>query len=159
MSIMAAGLLLYREVDGQLQVLLAHLGGPFFARKDDGGWTIPKGELEPGEDPYAAAVREFAEELGSPPPPGPEIHLGEVAQSRAKTSLIWARRADFDPATITSNTFELEWPPRSGRRQSFPEVDRAAWFPMDLAREKLTAGLRPVIDLLLQQLSEPSFPP
>ena len=148
----AAGLLLHREAAGELQVLLGHLGGPFFARKDTAGWTIPKGELEPGEDPHVAAIREFTEEFGRPPPPGPEVYLGEVVQSRAKTSLIWARRADFDASAISSNTFELEWPPRSGRRQEFPEIDRAAWFDLEQARGKLVAGLRPVIDLLLEHL-------
>lgn len=147
----AAGLLLYRDT-GRLEVLLGHLGGPYFARKDTAGWTIPKGELDAGEDPHTAAVREFTEELGVPPLPGPEVYLGPVVQSRAKTSMIWARRADFDPATARSNTFELEWPPGSGRRQSFPELDRVAWFGIPEARGKLVVGLRPVLDLLLEQV-------
>ena len=149
----SAGTLLYRLSEAGPEVLLVHMGGPLWARRDDRAWSIPKGEIEAGEDPAAVAAREFAEELGSPLPDGPEIDLGQIRQSGGKIVLAVARRADFDATGMVSNTFEMEWPPRSGRRQSFPEVDRAEWFDLDTARDKLVAGQVPLIDRLAQALS------
>jgi predicted NUDIX family NTP pyrophosphohydrolase len=136
----SAGLLLYRWEGSELQVLLAHMGGPFWARKDARAWSIPKGEYPAQEDPLAAARREFAEEFGAAPPDGPYRDLGEVRQSGGKTVRVWAVEGEFDPSCLISNTFELEWPPHSGRRASFPEVDRAAWFDLDTARAKLVVA-------------------
>jgi len=151
---LSAGLLLYRrgnqDDDDRLEVLLAHMGGPFWARKDDGAWSIPKGEYEPGEDPFVAAKREFEEELGSAPPLAVFRDLGSVIQPSGKVVTAWAAEADFDAAGAVSNTFELEWPPGSGRLQSFPEIDRAGWFTAEVARVKLVKGQRPLIDRLLQ---------
>jgi predicted NUDIX family NTP pyrophosphohydrolase len=149
MSRTSAGLLLYRVSGGELQVLLGHMGGPFWSRKDARAWSIPKGEYAEDEDPRVAAAREFAEELGAPPPPEPWLDLGEIRQS-GKRVTAFAVAGDFDPATAVSNTFELEWPPRSGRLQSFPEIDRVAWFGLAEAAGKLVAAQT---DLLLR-LSE-----
>jgi predicted NUDIX family NTP pyrophosphohydrolase len=149
------GLLLHRRVDGATQVLLAHMGGPFWQRKDDHAWTIPKGLLEAGDDDLlAAAEREFTEEMGSPAPPGDSVDLGPC-RAGAKTNHIFAREADFDASTITSNTFEMEWPPRSGRTAEFPEVDRAEWWSMDVARSKLVKGMLPILDRLDEVLASP----
>ncbi len=148
----SAGLLLYRRTRG-LEILLAHLGGPYFAGRDDGAWSIPKGEFGPDEEPLAAARREFAEELGSPPPAGLEYRpLGEIRQRNGKRVTAWAVEADFDVSTVVSNTFEIEWPPRSGRRRAFPEVDRAAWFDVDEGRRKLLSGQEVLLDRLLDAL-------
>jgi predicted NUDIX family NTP pyrophosphohydrolase len=136
----SAGLVVFREREGVLRVLLAHMGGPFWARKDAGAWSIPKGELEDGEDPLAGARREYVEELGQPPPDGPVIELGEVRQRGGKRVVAFAVEGDFDPAQLRPGTFELEWPPRSGRRQAFPEVDRVAWFDLATATGKLVRG-------------------
>ncbi|MDT3440053.1 MULTISPECIES: NUDIX domain-containing protein [unclassified Pseudofrankia] len=149
----SAGLLLYRNAADRLEVLIAHMGGPFWARKDEGAWSIPKGEYEPDEDPRTAAAREFAEELGSAPPDGPWIGLGDVRQSGGKVVTAFALRGDFDPATAVSNTFELEWPRGSGRIQAFPEVDRVAWFDLPTAGVKLVRGQLPFLDRLLDQLT------
>jgi predicted NUDIX family NTP pyrophosphohydrolase len=147
----SAGILLFRRaVD--LEVLLVHPGGPFWARKDDGAWSIPKGEHEPAEDPLAAARREFAEELGSPAPPGEPIELGGVTLTSGKVVTAWTIEGDFDAASAVSNTFELVWPPRSGRVQSFPEVDRAEWFSVALARRKLNPAQVPFLDRLQAHL-------
>ncbi len=135
----SAGLLLVRVRESRLEVLLAHPGGPFFAKKDEGAWTIPKGELEPGEDELAAARREFEEETGVRPE-GPFAKLETVRQKGGKVVHAWACLGDCDPEAIESNTFTLEWPPRSGRRREFPEIDRAAFFPLDEARRKLNAA-------------------
>jgi predicted NUDIX family NTP pyrophosphohydrolase len=130
----SAGILLYR--DGE--VLLVHPGGPFWAKKDAGAWSIPKGEYEDGDDPRACALREFEEELGTPLPEGTElVELGEVRQKSGKVITAYAAAGDLDADAITSNTFTIEWPPRSGRLREFPEVDRAGWFSLDEAREKL----------------------
>ncbi|SHJ96971.1 Predicted NTP pyrophosphohydrolase, NUDIX family [Pseudonocardia thermophila] len=155
MTTISAGLLLHRQREDaqEVEVLLGHMGGPFFARKDDGGWSIPKGIIEPGEDPLAGAVREFTEEMGSPPPDGPAIPLGSV-RARGKTITVFAVEGDFDASSIKSNEFELEWPPRSGRIQSFPEIDRAAWFDTTTARRKLTAAQVTFVDRLLEALAE-----
>jgi len=155
---LSAGLLLYRRVlqDDKvvLEVLLAHMGGPFWARKDDGAWSIPKGEHEPGEDPFLAAKREFEEELGSAPPLVVYRNLGSVSQPGGKVVTAWAAEADFDAADIVSNTFELEWPRESGRMRSFPEIDRAGWFTAEVARVKLVRGQQQLIDRLLQMLAD-----
>jgi predicted NUDIX family NTP pyrophosphohydrolase len=143
----SAGIVMYRRRGNSIDVLLVHPGGPFFAKKDEGSWSIPKGELGPDEAPEIAARREFVEEIGNDP--GTElIALPVVHQSRAKTVHAFAVEGDLDPATIRSNTFELEWPPRSGRKQSFPEIDRAAWFALDEAHRKVVAGQRPILDAL-----------
>jgi predicted NUDIX family NTP pyrophosphohydrolase len=147
----SAGILLYRRAP-VLQVLLGHMGGPFFARKDDGAWSIPKGEFGTGEEAFAAALREFAEELGSPPPADGYVALGSVRQSNGKVVTAWAVEGDLDASAIVSNTFALEWPPRSGRTQSFPEVDRAAWFFVDEARGKLVRGQAELLDRLVAEL-------
>src|SRR5215218_8238089 len=137
----SAGVLLYRFADdGAIEVLTGHMGGPFWARKDDGAWSIPKGEAGAGEDLFAVASREFAEELGSPVPATEFVDLGELRVSSGKALSVWAAEGDLDAATCVSNTFPLEWPPRSGRIQQFPEIDRAAWVEVDLAREKLVKG-------------------
>jgi len=151
---LSAGLLLYRRVNKDdeivLEVLLAHMGGPFWARKDDGAWSIPKGEYESGEDPFDAAKREFEEELGSAPPLVAYRDMGSVRQPGGKLVTAWAAEADFDAAGAVSNTFELEWPPGSGQVRSFPEIDRAGWFPVEVARVKLVKGQQPLIDRLLR---------
>jgi predicted NUDIX family NTP pyrophosphohydrolase len=146
----SAALLLYRRRD-ELEVLIAHMGGPFWARKDNGAWSIPKGEYT-DEDPLAAARREFTEELGAPPPEGTVLSLGQVKQSGGKIVTTFAVEGDFDLAGFRSNTFELEWPRGSGRMQEFPEVDRAEWVTVDVARDKLVKGQTPVLDALLAQL-------
>lgn len=144
----SAGLLLYRRGPDGLELLLGHMGGPFWARRDERAWSIPKGELAEGEDPQAAAAREFAEELGSAPPDGPWLALGEIAQKGGKRVTAWAVEGDLDVASVVSNTFELEWPPRSGRTRAFPEVDRAAWVGPAEARAKLVAAQAELVDRL-----------
>lgn len=139
---------MYRRVHGALEVLLVHPGGPFWARKDDGAWSIPKGEYDPGEQPLAAARREFAEELGVVPD-GSFLPLGEVKQKGGKVVTAFALEGDLDTGAIRPGTFEMEWPPRSGRVQSFPEVDRAGWFTVAQAREKLLPSQRELIDRLV----------
>jgi predicted NUDIX family NTP pyrophosphohydrolase len=148
MAARSAGILLYRLRDGAPEVLLVHPGGPFWARKDRGVWSIPKGEYGDDEDELAAARREFEEELGTPPPDGPVHDLGEVRQKSGKLVRAFAIEGDLDSSTITSNTFTLEWPPRSGRLQEFPEVDRAEWFTLEEAREKLVPAQAALIDRL-----------
>jgi len=148
----SAGLLLYRERDdGELEVLLGHMGGPFWARKDEGAWSIPKGELEPDEAPLAAALREFAEELGHPPPDGPRLELGEIRQKAGKRVIAFAVEGDFDPADLVPGTFELQWPPRSGRTQAFPEVDRVAWFDLATAGAKIVRGQVALLERLAER--------
>ena len=152
MTVESAGLLLFRRDAGALLVLLAHPGGPFWRRKDLGAWSIPKGELLAGEDPEAAALREFAEELGAAPA-GPLVPLGTIVQRGGKRVHAFAAEGDFDVATMRSNTFAMEWPPRSGRMQSFPEVDRAEWFAPEVAREKLLPAQAELIDRLERTLA------
>ncbi len=130
-----------------------HPGGPAWARRDLGAWSIPKGECEPDEDPLAAARREFEEELGVAPPDGPAEDLGEIRQRAGKLVRAWAIRGDLDVGSISSNTVELEWPPRSGRRIEVPEVDRAEWLALDVAREKLNPGQAPLLERLVRLLS------
>ncbi|SDP20574.1 Predicted NTP pyrophosphohydrolase, NUDIX family [Nakamurella panacisegetis] len=150
----SAALLLHRiREDGEPELLLAHMGGPFWAKKDAAGWTIPKGEFEPGADPREAAIREFTEEMGRPPPEGDDVLLGTLRQSSAKSVTIFARAGNFDADHIASNMTEIEWPPRSGRRLEIPEVDRARWCTLDEAARLLIRGQVPVIDLLRQELS------
>ncbi len=146
---LSAGLLLYRVRGGQVEVLIGHPGGPFWARKDDGAWTIPKGEYDSDEDPWRAAVREFAEELGSPAPPGPRIAFEPVKQPSGKVLSVFAVGADFDTTEARSNTFSMEWPRGSGRLQEFPELDRVAWLPVAQARRKLLRGHRVLLDRLM----------
>ena len=149
----SAGLIVFRERDGAIEVLLGHMGGPFWARRDDGAWSIPKGELEQGEAPAAAALREFQEELGRPPPDGPLLQLGEIRQRAGKVVIGFAVAGDFDPEQIEPGTFELQWPPRSGRMQSFPEVDRVAWFALEDARRKVVPGQIALLERLAEQRS------
>ena len=141
-------MLLYRLRDGRLEVFIGHMGGPFWKNKDAGGWSIIKGEYEEHEDPFVAARREFAEETGAEPPPGATVDLGEVRQPSGKRITAWAIEGDFDAAAVKSNTFTMEWPPRSGRHQEFPEIDRADWFDTATARVKLVNGQVPFIDVL-----------
>lgn len=144
----SAGLLLYRGSAESLEVLLVHPGGPVWARRDAGAWSIPKGEYDADEEPLTAARREFEEELGSAPPDGEALPLGEVTQRSGKIVIAWALRGDLDASAITSNTFEMEWPPRSGRRRAFPEVDRAEWFSLDDARAKINPAQAELLDRL-----------
>jgi predicted NUDIX family NTP pyrophosphohydrolase len=146
----SAGVLLYRRKGRGIEVLLVHPGGPFWAKKDDGAWSIPKGLIEPGEDAIDVARREFEEETGATLQ-GDLVPLGTFTQSRAKTIEVWASEGDFDPAKLRSNTFSMEWPPRSGRMQEFPEVDRAQWFAPQAAFDKILKGQRRAIEALLQK--------
>ena len=148
-SNVSAGILAYRRAKRGLEVLLVHPGGPFWRKKDDGAWSIPKGEIDAADDPEQAARREFAEELGPQPSIGPLRTLGEVRQRGGKRVIAFAGEGHFDPATLISNTFDIEWPPRSGRRQSFPEVDRAEWFDIEFARTKMLSGQMELLDRLL----------
>ncbi|MBI2699820.1 MAG: NUDIX domain-containing protein [Mycobacterium sp.] len=148
---LSAGLLLYRARAGVVEVLLAHPGGPFWARKDDGAWSIPKGEYDEGDDPWAAARREFAEELGLPVPDGPRLDFGPVKQPSGKVVTAFAVGGDLDITDARSNTFEMEWPRGSGRMREFPEVDRVGWFAVAQARAKLLKGQRVFLDRLMAQ--------
>lgn len=153
----SAGVLLFRE-PASPELLLVHPGGPFWARRDLGAWSIPKGEPDAGEEPRACALRELAEELGPAAPalaPGELIELGSVRQKGGKLVHAWAAEADFDPAALASNSFEIEWPPRSGARAEFPEVDRAEWFDPVEARRRILAAQAPFVGRLLEQL--PNF--
>jgi predicted NUDIX family NTP pyrophosphohydrolase len=143
----SAGILLYRMRAGTLEVLLAHPGGPFWAKKDAGAWTIPKGEIGDGEDAESAARREFAEETGVEVA-GELLALTPIRQPGGKTVLAWAAAGDCDPAHIRSNTFSMEWPPRSGKQRDFPEIDRAAWFPLQEARAKVLPAQAALLDEL-----------
>jgi predicted NUDIX family NTP pyrophosphohydrolase len=144
-SRVSAGILLFRRGAGGL---LAHPGGPFFTRRDEGYWTVPKGEVEPGEELLAVALREFEEETGSPPPPREPVSLGSIVQKGGKVVHCWAIEGDLDAAAAISNTFEMEWPPGSGRRQAFPEIDRVAWFEPIEARRRVKSTQVPFIDRL-----------
>jgi predicted NUDIX family NTP pyrophosphohydrolase len=149
----SAGILLYRSGAESLEVLLVHPGGPFWAKKDEGAWSVPKGEVEPGEEPRACALRELEEELGSSLGLTAEqlVELGSVRQKSGKLVHCWAAEADFDPADLSSNTFEMEWPPRSGKQQEFPEVDRAEWFAPEEARQKINPAQAPFLDKLVER--------
>jgi predicted NUDIX family NTP pyrophosphohydrolase len=146
---LSAGVLLYRIRDGVVEVLIAHPGGPFWVRKDDGVWSIPKGEYTDGEDPWTVAQREFSEELGLLVPAGPRVDFGPLKQPSGKVVTAFAVQGDLDITDARSNTFELEWPKGSGRTQEFPEVDRVGWFPVAQARTKLLKGQRAFLDRLM----------
>jgi predicted NUDIX family NTP pyrophosphohydrolase len=146
---LSAGVLLFRTRDGVVEVLIAHPGGPFWARKDDGAWSLPKGEYDDGEDPWTVARREFHEELGLPVPAGPPANLGALKQPSGKVVTAFAVEGDLDVTDTRSNTFELEWPRGSGRMREFPEVDRVGWFPVAQARTKLLKGQRTFLDRLM----------
>lgn len=146
----SAGILLHRRHGDELEVLLVHPGGPAWANRDAGAWSVPKGEHLEGEDPLAAARREFEEELGSPPPEGDPDDLGEIRQKSGKRVRAWALAGDLDATQIHSNTFMFEWPPRTGKMIEIPEVDRAEWFGLDVAREKINSGQVPLLDRLEQ---------
>ena len=148
----SAGIVLYRVADGGPEVLLVHPGGPFWVKKDLGAWSIPKGEYEPGEDPQACALREFQEETGTALEAQGLVDLGAVVQKAGKEVTAWAARGDLDPAGVRSNSFTMEWPPRSGRQQEFPEIDRAEWFALDEARAKLVPAQAELLDRLLQHV-------
>lgn len=151
----SAGLLVFRRTGSEVEVLLGHMGGPFWSRKDAGAWSLPKGEYADDEPPQDAARREFTEELGLPPPPGELIPLGEVRQSGGKLVTVWAVEGDLDPAAVTPGTFTMEWPRGSGRIQEFPEVDRVAWYPLAPARSKLITAQRTFLDRLATHLTPP----
>jgi predicted NUDIX family NTP pyrophosphohydrolase len=146
----SAGLLLFRHTDRGVEVLLGHMGGPFFARRDEGAWTVPKGEYEPDEPAWDAARREFQEELGLPPPDGEAIDLGEVRQAGGKIVTVWAVEADLDPAAVVPGTFRMEWPPKSGQTREFPELDRVEWFGLDRARGVIVKAQTAFLDRLAE---------
>ena len=151
---MSAGLLLYRIGGGDVEVLIGHPGGPFWARKDEAAWSIPKGEYADDEDPWAAAQREFVEEIGLPVPDGPRTALPPVKQSGGKIVTAFAVEADLDVTDSVSNTFELEWPKGSGRVKEYPEIDRVGWFSIAEAQTKLLKGQRPLLDSLIAHLED-----
>jgi len=153
-TLRSAGILLFRRRGGETEVLLVHPGGPFWARKDAGAWSIPKGQIEEDEEPRACAIRELEEELGAAPELDPEelIELGSIKQRAGKVVEAWAVETEFDPAVLASNTFSMEWPPRSGKQQDFPEVDRAEWFDPESAREKILPAQAEFLDRLLERL-------
>ncbi|MFJ4923724.1 NUDIX domain-containing protein [Streptomyces sp. NPDC088725] len=155
----SAGLLLHRVTDTGAEVLIGHMGGPFWASRDAAAWSIPKGEYESGEEPAAAARREFQEELGLPPPAGPWTPLGESRQRSGKTVTVWTVEGDLDPAQVTPGTFTMEWPGNSGVLREFPELDRVAWFSLDDATERLVTGQRVFLDRLNHHISDASRPP
>jgi predicted NUDIX family NTP pyrophosphohydrolase len=160
MGATSAGLLLFRtSLGGVVEVLIAHPGGPFWARKDAAAWSVPKGEHLPGEDPLAAAYREFEEEVGLPVPAGPAVFLGERRQPGGKRVSVWAIESDLDISESSSNTFALEWPRGSGRIKEFPEVDRVAWVSLDEAGRKLVRGQVPFLAALSEALAGPPGPP
>jgi predicted NUDIX family NTP pyrophosphohydrolase len=150
----SAGIVLHRDGGGGPEVLLVHPGGPFWAKKDLGAWSIPKGEYEPDEDPRACALREFEEETGTRLDTEELVELGAVVQKAGKEVTAWAVRGDLDPSSVRSNSFTMEWPPRSGRQQEFPEIDRAQWFTLDEAREKLVAAQVELLDRLVERVTD-----
>jgi predicted NUDIX family NTP pyrophosphohydrolase len=149
---LSAGLLLYRVADGEVEVLIGHPGGPFWARKDAGAWSIPKGEYVDGEEPWSAAQREFLEELGKEPPAGPRIDFAPLRQPSGKVITAFAVRGDLDLEGTVSNTFALEWPKGSGKVREYPEIDRVGWFSVAEAKTKLVKGQRPLLDCLTAAL-------
>lgn len=155
MKVVSAGILLYRRgAEARLEVWIAHMGGPFWAGKEVHAWSLPKGEYSAGEDPWLAARREFAEEMGTPAPPADYIRLGAFRQPSGKVITVFAAESDFRPEEIRSNTFPLEWPKGSGKVQDFPEIDRAAWSTEAEARTRLVRGQLPILDALLEHLGE-----
>ncbi|SRR5216683_8031154 len=153
MAKVSAGVLLYRKREGVLEVLLVHLGGPFWAKKDEGAWFLPKGEVNPGEDELAAARREFAEETGLSAD-GDLVELGNVRHKSGKKVSAWAMEGDCDPASLRSNMFEMEWPPKSGKKKEFPEIDRAGFFEVEAAREKMHPTEFPFVERLVEMLKQ-----
>lgn len=152
---LSAGLLVHRDGPaGAIEVLLVHPGGPFWEKKDEHAWSIPKGEYEPEDDAEQAALREFSEELGQKPPDNERTRLGSFRQSSAKTVTVWVMRGDVDASHIESNVFTMEWPPKSGEMREFPEVDRAEWFALEVARSKIHKGQIPIIDALEASLAD-----
>lgn len=149
---LSAGVVLYRRKDDRVEVLLGHMGGPFWSAKDAGAWSIPKGEYSAGDDPFAAALREFEEEIGLAVPAEHFVDLGEQRQSGGKRLTVWAAEGDLDPARAVSNTFQMEWPRGSGRIQEFPEIDRAEWFDVRKARNIIVSGQIPFLDRLVSLL-------
>ena len=150
----SAGILLHRPAPVGREVLIGHMGGPLWGKKDEGAWSIPKGEYGPGEDAFAVALREFEEELGTPVPPAAFLPLGDLRTTSSKVLTVWAAEGELDAGRCVSNTFELEWPPRSGRIQQFPEIDRAAWYPLPEAREKLVKGQVGFLDRLRERFPD-----
>jgi predicted NUDIX family NTP pyrophosphohydrolase len=150
----SAGILLFRRAGTRVEVLLGHMGGPFWSGRDAGAWSVPKGEYEPDENPTSAARREFEEELGLPVPAADLIALGEVRQSGGKVVTVWAAESDLDPTEVVPGTFTMEWPRSSGRFQEFPEVDRVAWLGLEQAREKIVVGQRAFLDRLADRLAD-----
>lgn len=148
----SAGILLFRRVGADVHVLLGHMGGPLWERRDAGAWSVPKGEYDADEAPEAAARREFQEELGLPVPDGPLVDLGEVRQRSGKLVTVWALEADLDPDRMVPGTFDMEWPRGSGQRQEFPELDRVAWFGLDEARDKVVVAQAAFLDRLTERL-------
>ncbi|WP_022929694.1 NUDIX domain-containing protein [Patulibacter americanus] len=151
---LSGGLLLFRRDPDGLRLLIGHMGGPFWARKDERAWSVPKGECDPGEDPLDAARREFAEELGLPSPEGETLDLGEVRMKSDKRIRVWAVEGDLDPEAVVPGVFAMEWPPRSGRTQEFPEVDRVAWVDPETARAKLVQAQAAFVDRLEEALGD-----
>ena len=151
----SSGILLYRIRGGHPEVLLVHPGGPLWTRRDEGAWSIPKGEVDHDEDPLACALREFAEELGTAPPQSRPTDLGSVRQRAGKVVSAWALEGDLDVAEVHSNSFTMEWPPHSGVRREFPEIDRAEWFGLDAARAKIIAAQAELLDRLVASLADP----
>jgi predicted NUDIX family NTP pyrophosphohydrolase len=145
----SAALAVVREVGGVREVLLVHPGGPFWANKDEGAWSLPKGEIEPGEEALSAALREWTEETGFAPPPSPHVPLGEIRQKSGKRVVAFAARGEVDPATLRSNEIEIEWPPRSGRKRKVPEIDRAMYFALVQAKAKVNEAQRPLVERAL----------
>jgi predicted NUDIX family NTP pyrophosphohydrolase len=158
MKVHSAGLVVYRQTTGEPEVLLAHMGSPWWAKKDIGAWTIPKGTIEAGEEPLEAARREFMEELGVNVPEGDLIELGDIQQHNNKTVTAWALEADVDVSNIKSNKVKIEWPPRSGKTQEFPEIDRAAWFSLPVAAQKSVRGQAELFQRLANILQVPFGP-
>jgi len=155
-SMHSAGIILFRRGEQGVEFLLVHPGGPFWRRKDAGAWSIPKGQIEDDEEARACAIRELEEELGPAPELDPEqlIELGSIRQRAGKLVEAWAAEAEFDPATLDSNTFSMEWPPRSGSEQEFPEVDRAEWFDLERAREKILPAQAELLDRLVARIGD-----
>jgi predicted NUDIX family NTP pyrophosphohydrolase len=149
----SAGVVLWRRGEHGIEVLLAHMGGPYWVKKDHGHWTVPKGEVEPGEELEAVARREFREETGHPLPDATLVPLGQIRQKSGKVVHAWGVEGDLDASTAFSNTYEMEWPPKSGRIQSFPEIDRVEWFGLDEARRRLKAAQVPFLDRLAESLA------
>ncbi|MBI2009469.1 NUDIX domain-containing protein [Candidatus Saccharibacteria bacterium] len=149
----SAGILLYKFDEGELKVLIVHPGGPFFVKKDNGNWSIPKGLYEDNEDPFTAAKREYEEEIGMPPPSEPYLELGEIKRKDGKTIHAWAAEGDVNENKVQSNAFEMEWPPKSGKMQEFPEIDKALWFDINTASSKLQPAQVEFLKRLAKQLN------